>query len=166
VWKSAVPALERQVFVINNIDQESGLIDLSYSGNPEQYVDCGQVRIEYSGNGPIVFPGARGNQGYQTITPMGGVFKVVRRMALESRINLIFEEPQPGRTVITVNTRYVLNRDLEAMQIGGPPHHQVRHTVNFNSNEAGHFPSTQDGGDGLVCKATGGLEESILTLIK
>ena len=43
VWNASVPALGRQFFVINNLDKSSGLINVSYSGDPEKYVDCGQV---------------------------------------------------------------------------------------------------------------------------
>src|SRR3954449_382638 len=42
VWDSFIPALSSKFFVINNIDKASGLINVSYSGDPEKYVDCGQ----------------------------------------------------------------------------------------------------------------------------
>src|SRR5690554_3895515 len=43
VWDDAVPALGKQFFVINNLDKSSGLINVSYSGDPERYVDCGRI---------------------------------------------------------------------------------------------------------------------------
>jgi len=43
VWKEIVPALGGAFFVINNLDKESGLINISYRGAPEKYVDCGHI---------------------------------------------------------------------------------------------------------------------------
>ncbi|MFZ0050306.1 MAG: hypothetical protein WAK96_00895, partial [Desulfobaccales bacterium] len=43
VWKTIVPALGKKFFVINNLDKESGIINVSYKGDPEQYVDCGRI---------------------------------------------------------------------------------------------------------------------------
>src|SRR4029453_12877985 len=41
LWKGLIPILGKQFFVINNLDKDSGFINLSYSGDPERYVDCG-----------------------------------------------------------------------------------------------------------------------------
>ena len=46
VWTKAVPAIGKQFFVINNLDKSSGLMNLSYSGSPEQYVDCGHLNLQ------------------------------------------------------------------------------------------------------------------------
>src|SRR5262245_57370267 len=43
VWNAAIPALGKQFFVINNLDKDSGLINLSYAGDPEQYIECGRI---------------------------------------------------------------------------------------------------------------------------
>ena len=45
VWKELVSGLAGRYFVINNIDRGSGLINLSYSGDPQLYVDCGELEI-------------------------------------------------------------------------------------------------------------------------
>lgn len=45
VWAEAVPRLGKQFFALNTIDKASGLINLSYSGDPERYVDCGRFRF-------------------------------------------------------------------------------------------------------------------------
>ena len=41
IWKRAIVNLSSSFFVINNLDKESGLINLSYSGSPEKCIDCG-----------------------------------------------------------------------------------------------------------------------------
>ncbi|UUZ73433.1 hypothetical protein LP415_09480 [Polaromonas sp. P1(28)-8] len=43
VWTAAVPELGKRFFVINNLDKASGLINISYSGDPEKYIDCGRI---------------------------------------------------------------------------------------------------------------------------
>ena len=34
VWKQIIPMLGKQFFVINNLDKDSGIINISYSGDP------------------------------------------------------------------------------------------------------------------------------------
>jgi hypothetical protein len=67
VWNAAVPALGKQFFVINNLDKASGFINLSYTGNPEAYIDCGRW-VSYvknaAGERTYAFPGASAAQVY------------------------------------------------------------------------------------------------------
>src|ERR1035437_6283960 len=39
VWKKVISNLSQNFFVVNNLDKESGFINVSYSGDPEEYVD-------------------------------------------------------------------------------------------------------------------------------
>ena len=43
VWKELIPQIGKNFFVINNLDKESGIINISYSGDPERYIDCGEI---------------------------------------------------------------------------------------------------------------------------
>ena len=43
VWNASVPELGKQFFVINNLDKSSGLMNISYTGDPERYIDCGRI---------------------------------------------------------------------------------------------------------------------------
>ena len=43
VWKYLIPMLGKQFYVINNLDKNSGIINVSYGGDPEKYVDCGRI---------------------------------------------------------------------------------------------------------------------------
>lgn len=166
VWKAAVPALARQFFVINNMDQSSGLINLSYSGDPERYVDCGTVSVTYPGRQPVNFPGARADQSYDAINPGIGPYTVHRRMQLEGRVNLIFEETAPNTTRVTANTRYILNREVNAVRSSGSPAGNLRHTISFNTNQSASFPAAPSAPDGVECNPTGQMEREILQLIR
>jgi hypothetical protein len=43
LWTRLIPELGKRFFVINNLDKASGLINISYTGDPELYVDCGRI---------------------------------------------------------------------------------------------------------------------------
>jgi hypothetical protein len=52
VWDGLVKELSKSFYVINNIDKESRIINLSFSTNsPSEYVDCGKVNRTYSQGG-------------------------------------------------------------------------------------------------------------------
>jgi hypothetical protein len=115
VWATSVPALSKQFFVINNLDKSSGLINLSYSGDPEKYIDCGRITSfvkNAQGERTYDFAGAKAQQNYEIMNAGVGLFFLDRRMSLEGRVNLIFEEVDTNTTRVTANTRYESPRIL------------------------------------------------------
>ena len=65
VWSAAVPALGKQFFVINNIEKASGLMNVSYNGDPEKYIDCGRITSyvkNLRGERNYEFAGAKAHQ--------------------------------------------------------------------------------------------------------
>lgn len=166
VWNAAVPALGKQFFVINNLDKSSGLINLSYTGDPEAYVDCGRV-VSYvknlRGERTYDFAGAKAEQSYEVMNG-SGLFAIQRTMSLEGRVNVVFEEMGPDRTRVTVNTRYVLSRVLQIQETGGGSQNR-NDSISFNSGSGASFPASRDG-RATECVATGKLEHELLSLIK
>ncbi len=165
VWASAVPELSKRFFTINNLDKASGLINMSYSGDPEQFIDCGQITSfvkNARGERTYEFPASRAQQSYETLEP-GGLFFLDRRMALEGRINLVFEDAGPARTKVTANTRYVLTRTVSVARADGRPGGTFNDTTSFNSNAGGTMGS---GPTALTCNATGGLERQVLEILQ
>jgi hypothetical protein len=167
VWNDTVAALGQRFFVINNLDKSSGLINISYSGDPLRYVDCGSGSVNISGPGAKtqMYDGAAADVQYQTVVPMPpyGVptpVPVRRQMSLEGRVNVIFEALAPGSTRVTTATRYVLTRRLSAPNT--IPHTD---TIAFNANEKGYFPRLGTSPP-LECVSTGELEKSILSEVK
>jgi hypothetical protein len=165
VWNSAVPALGKQFFVINNLDKSSGFINLSYMGDPEAYVDCGRV-LSYvknaRGERTYDFPGAKAEQTYELMNE-AGLFFIQRKMSLEGRINLVFEETDPNRTRVSANTRYVVSRSLLVQGASGGSQ-SGNDSISFNSGSGASFPATRDG-RATECVSTGKLERDILSLI-
>jgi hypothetical protein len=167
VWNASVPELGKQFFVINNLDKSSGLMNISYTGDPALYIDCGRITSyvkNAAGERTYDFAGAKAQQSYEVMNP-NGLFSFDRRMNLEGRVNLIFEEVGPNTTRVTANTRYVVTRTqtVRGTQNNFP---QTRtETISFNSNNAGSFPAGA-GGQGTECVPTGALEREILSAIK
>jgi len=165
VWNAAVPALGKQFFVINNLDKSSGLINISYSGNPEQYVDCGEVTSQVSnarGERTYRFPGASENQTYEALVN-NVLFFINRRMKLEGRVNLVFEEAGPNQTRVSANTRYVLTRDIQIRNNSNQTSSRSD-SISFNTGSGAGYAKTASG-QGTECVAKGTLETELLSLI-
>ena len=69
-WSRAIPQIGKSFFVINNIDKSSGILNVSYTGDPEKYVDCGTIHSELGVN-RADFQVAKASQ--QWIGPGGGL---------------------------------------------------------------------------------------------
>jgi hypothetical protein len=165
VWAAAVPELGKRFFVINNLDKSSGLINVSYSGDPERFIDCGRITSfvkNARGERTYNFPGASAQQTYEVMNNRG-LFFIDRRMDLEGRVNLIFEEVGPNETRVTASTRYIVKRSATVRDVQGHSAN-VDHSITFNSGGAAQFPGGADGA--TECAATGALEREILSVIK
>ena len=167
VWNEAVPQLGKQYFVINYLDKESGLINLSYSGDPESFVDCGRITSyvkNVRGERTYDFPAARAYQTYEIIDG-NGLFIFERKMSLEGRINLIFEETGPNSTKITANTRYVVTLQQTSRKVGYNIPQSRTDAISFNSGGGTSFPPNKDG-RAVECISTGNMERDLLSLTK
>jgi len=168
VWKTAVPELGKRFFVINNLDKDSGLINVSYTGDPEAYVDCGRITSEVqnaAGKRNYEFAGSKADQFYETLAPGKPLVHIRRRMKLEGRVNLIFQASSDSETTVTANTKYVLTREqIAQVQPNGFPQ-SASDTISFNTGSGGTFtPNSQ--GSSLLCVSTGKLEAELLSAIQ
>jgi hypothetical protein len=164
VWNGAVPALEKQFFVINNMDKASGLINISYTGDPKRYIDCGQVSA-YVKNAreerTYDFPGAAASKTYELTLPQG-LFRIDRKMVLEARMNLVFEELTPSSTRVTATTRYVVTRTMRVTDVNNRSN-TLTDTISFSSRAGASFPAHKDG-RATQCVPTGLFEAEVLSL--
>lgn len=168
VWNASVPELGKQFFVINNIDKSSGLMNISYTGDPERYIDCGRI-ISYVmnayGERTYDFAGAKAQQYFEILNPSIGYLNIDRRMSLEGRVNLIFEEVGPNATRVTANTRYIATRTQIAYDAVKKYQQSVTDTISFNSGGGASFPKNSQG-QSSECVSTGALEREILSAIR
>lgn len=165
VWDKAVPQLGKQFFVINNLDKSSGLINLSYSGDPERYIDCGRV-ISFvknaRGERTYNFAGSKAQSDYEIMID-GTLIFLSRRMDLDGRVNLIFEEVDSQTTKITANARYVVKREVTIRDVHGNSRSNSDST-SFNGNGRGTLQQARVL-EGAECRPSGDLEREILQSI-
>jgi hypothetical protein len=156
-WKEFVSQLSGEFFVINNLDKETGLINVSYSGDPEKFVDCGQVSISDESD----FPAARGAQTYRQWIALKA-YRLDRQMQLDGRMNIIVQELDPKTTQLTVNTRYIVNRRMSVTESDGRLASNINDSATFNYGQDGIFASVGESSP-LVCRSTGALERQIVS---
>lgn len=157
-----MPALGSSFFVINNIDKESGFINVSYSGNPEKYVDCGIIDSyveNVRGKRTYRFPGSSAYKEYE-IMEKGQLFFAKRKMDLEGRINIIVQEVSLDSTTVTVNTKYILTKDVLLSNVQNQSYH-TNDSISFNTNGGASFPQAL-----TTCYATGALEQEVLSSLR
>jgi uncharacterized protein YceK len=165
VWIAMVRALGENFFIINNLDKESGLINVSYNANPEKYCDCGTFHAEYhfTQNEIFDFPAAIKFQEYKSKLPNGQHTIISRNMSLDGRINILIIDDKdaiPKRCRISVNARYIVTESVNTRIINGVPHSNITNSVSFDSGNMGALPT------GTICYPNGKLEAEILEMIK
>ncbi|KXW57114.1 hypothetical protein FEMY_23700 [Ferrovum myxofaciens] len=166
VWNSTIPALSKKFFVINNLDKSSGLINISYSGDPEKYIDCGQISSHLPnihGDRIDTFPAAISNKRLQVMVN-GHLINEVRKVELNGKVSLSFEELSPSKTKVTVNTHYIVRRQITFYSPSSGVPISNTDTIEFNSDSLASFPAVNDG-RATECVGTGLLENEILNAI-
>jgi hypothetical protein len=162
VWDQLVRELSGDFFVINNIDKNSRIINISFSSNrPSDYVDCGLT--SRSSNSMLVNGVTQYNTadsvGYQTASPVGQVLNVNRNTKLEGRSN-IYVAPNGSGTDVVVNTKYVLNIRTAVTALDGRSVGQGSRTIDF-STKSPSSPAANEPG----CATKGAIEAKILSFV-
>lgn len=185
VWDRLVRELSKSYFVINNIDKESRIINLSFiSDDPSEYVDCGRTTrvyregeltetVRYETAGPATFKVPDSRREHPAIVN----FMVVKRTPkLEGRTNVYLAPVTnaPGKTTVSVNTRYVLSVAVNARAYAKFPGGSLQDrgsasaeglSATFNTNTVVEA-RTNDNGPKITCFSKGRLEREILELAK
>lgn len=162
IWKKIILSLGSSFFVINNLDKDSGFINISYSGDPEKYVDCGIINSYVKnarGERHYIFPASTKYKEYETMINGNLVF-YKRKMNLEGRINIIVQEVSDKQSLVSVNTKYVLTKELFVSNTQNQSQH-LNDSISFNTNGSSTFPN-----GGTTCYATGKLEDEMLEIVK
>ncbi|HKO52128.1 MAG TPA: hypothetical protein VJV79_30680 [Polyangiaceae bacterium] len=184
VWDELVRELSKSFYVINNIERESRIINVSFNSNsPGDFVDCGRTHRTYA-EGAVkeavdyaVADSSRfklaGNR--QPAPALKSYALVSRQTSLEGRANIYVapEAADPNKTVVSVNSRYVLSvlvrRDGLVEHFNGnivrrEPLPNESFSFIFNTNK----PSTTvpEGGQSITCSGKGRLEIDILDMVK
>lgn len=185
VWDKLVRQISKSFYVINNIDKESRIINLTFSTNkPEQYIDCGRTNRTYTQGDKVekfVYEVAASSD-YKAAAPeqphpsWASYHMIHRRTNLEGRSNIYIapSDKDNSKTVVSVNTRYIwtvlVTGDYFIENAGGNSFHRGQTTglslspltISFNTSEKGE---DNGAGDKIYCVSKGTLEKEILGLI-
>lgn len=163
VWKELIPALGKRFFVINNLDKETGFINISYNGDPRTFIDCGEITSTVVASGvkkTYKFKAAKAYHEYKAVNPLFNVVTVRRKMKLEGRINIIVEALNLSKTRATAITRYVVTKSWTARDVSGKFFESGSKTIYFNTGQKAKFANIA-----TTCCANGNLEKEILSLL-
>jgi len=110
------------------------------------------------------FAAAKAQQTFEVLK--NGLWDMDRKMNLEGRVNLIFEETSPSSTRVSANIKYVVSRSITSKQRGSNfPPSSTDDVISFNSGGSASFPAGTDG-RATECVPTGKLEQEILSAVK
>ena len=181
LWDNLVGDLSKTFYVINNIDKQSRLLNVSFrvTNNISEYVDCGVSDRKFSlaskvenTKYKVADPSSYFYQSpTQTSLPNTQYVEVFRIPSLEGRAN-IYIAPADKGTKVSINTRYTWNIRAEYTPYLYMPLYDshrksaerrredvIREPVTFNTNQ------TSMSNDGVICSSTGKFENDILDLI-
>jgi len=162
VWKQVITALGGSFFVINNMDKESGFLNVSYSGDPENYVDCGQLYSYVKnarGEREYRFSGSKSYVQYETFEKGQQLMFINRKMDLDGRVNIVISDIDKDTTSISVNTKYIVTKIIDMRAPNGASGH-MNDSISFTTNGRAQFPNVE-----TACAATGVLETDILNML-
>ena len=150
VWVKLIDGIGKSFFVINNIEKDSGLINISYGDDPCRFISCGTL------NSYVL--DVQGKRNYKFPACIGNLFIIRRWITLDSRASIIVQKRNNG-TLVKVNAKYVV---IKNAKIYDPSYRLIRtelSNIKFNSNGGESFPN------GLKCYANGQFEKMILDIV-
>ena len=140
VWNKLIRGIGSNFFVINNMDKQSGFINASYSGDPEKYVEGGELHYQFSnmrGERKYDFPATRAVAQFETMIN-GTLCTLTRKMDLEGRMNIILSEVDSTHTSVSVNARYILTMSVTGTDVLGHILQPSQQTITFNTGQSGN----------------------------
>lgn len=163
-YDDALRELTGRGYTIVHAEARQGRLRVRYEGNPEGYVDCGELHVTESNNtGAITrtLPAARALVRYERVYGHRA-FSVQRRLHLIAEIELWFVASGVGKTRVQALSHYSLERQL-LVQPEDPEHRSRNDSLTFDSSATAHFGDSIDGS--VSCAATGLLERDTLSAL-
>lgn len=166
-WEKVIANAGRTFFVINNIEKASGFVNLSYSGNPEEFVNCGYFDLQsknIEGQKSERYSVARERQVIHQRTGINVDTYYRNEASLEGRANLILQKVGLAETKMLVSVRYVVRRKLKQLSGASPLPPDRDSSASFNSGQVGYL-SDDSGVQSFSCVSTGRFENTLLRLL-
>jgi hypothetical protein len=150
VWGNILDHLQQQGVRVTAADEAAGRIVVTYSGDPEPYVDCGWIVIYDEDDEFYRVPAARSEARFLR-RRAGEVVTVERDLTLDARMS-VQVEPSGEDAVVRADSTYVLTKTLESSEGQEPLHAE---TIRLGSGQSAAFTS------GTRCQPTGELERLV-----
>ena len=161
VWMKLIDGIGKSFFVIDNIEKDSGLINISFSDDPCRFISCGTANsyvLDAQGKRKYNFPGCIEYKEYEEFNK-GNLFIIRRWITLDGRASIIVQKRNNG-TLVKVNVRYVVIKEAKNYD---PSYRFIRTNLSsiiFNSNGGESFSN------GMKCYADGQFEKMIFNMVK
>ena len=180
VWDTMVKNIAQSFFVINNIDKNSRIINLSISSDkPQDYLDCGRTTRTYNDGKTTTtyeYGMVDGFTTYIVASPnqpspyFSQRFAIARSAKLDGRAN-IYVAPEGSGTLVSVNAKAIVRITLSGEVQNVHPMGNIvgRHPFPPQTGEVtgitkGSTVNTMSDGTRITCYSTGNLEKAILDL--
>lgn len=160
VWQRVPVSPLQGGFATNGLDRDAGAITLTYTGDPERYVDCGYITSyvkNVRGERTYRFPAATASAEYELMTGRE-IVSIERRMELDARIVVMVTPIGEKETRISATARYILSRTMQIRDTQDRLQ-TISQTINFASDQEGTFPGA------VVCRPSGMLEADVLAAL-
>lgn len=160
IWPKLVKNLSSNFFVINNLEKDSGLINVSFSSStPEDYMTCGKSTRYFKnlrGENTYVYDPIE-TTSYST-TSGNFAYNVRRTSNLDGRANIYVSDTGP-ETDVSVNVIYNANVTVNAYDfITG--NFLQRETYNFTPSSKSPYMNGE-----VTCVTNGSIERKLLELV-
>lgn len=153
VLEAGADALEEAGFALETVEPDRGLLIVRYSGGPEGYVNCGEIRGDDGWQ-----PAAATRLDIQRFLEQPN-WRAMRQMRLDARIiNRL--RTGDGEEELTTRATYVLTRTVDTIDDDGRILGSSRETIHFESGGVGRFAK------GTRCHPTGELERGVAGLVE
>lgn len=183
VWDHLVEELSSSFFVINNIDKESRLLNVSFSSDtPDKFIDCGRTHreMEYKGRTEDYDYDVAASSTFKGAFKWGpfhnlpAIATVHRNANLSGRMNVYVAPKTDSETTVSVNARYIFSVNVSGVvdsynafggETGENPIPGTTDTITFNTGA----PGAKQWGTGahseiVRCRSRGVLEGKVLAM--
>lgn len=168
-WSKLVEKISETAYTINNMNKESGFINIKYSiDTPTTYVDCGRFKGFYKNakiDDKYEFFGAQSYMDYYVFSKPNDTFRYERSTKLEGITNLYFKRVSKTKTELKVNNKYFLKVFTNIYYMDNNYRWRTRpsnYKVEFSTMNSGQAPSNASA---LTCSPNGRLEQFFLDMI-
>jgi len=162
IWSTLIRNLSDTSFSVNNIEKDSGFINISFSSNnPNEFIDCGKWSgfFENMQTKEIYNFDAADNANFLSLGD--GVIRVNRVTELNGRINLSLQKIDNQKSMLKVNVRYVFTgKDYQTFLAYSYRNNISTWDITFDSKTIGKNKLGQ-----TTCKSIGTLEKKLLSLV-